>query len=118
MYVAPDGADVGRATLVAGAVDVDRMTALAVVRVRVNRFKAKLTRKIKRRGSRILVSGRLVLPAVVERSLGCSGDVKVRLRRVKRTVDLTKRCKYSARLPARRGKPRVRFAGNSVIAPT
>jgi hypothetical protein len=59
-----------------------------------------------------------VLPDAVEPELGCTGDVTVRLRRVKRKVELNSRCLYSARLPKRRGKPRVSFGGNQVVEPT
>ena len=69
-------------------------------------------------GNRLRVSGRLKLPAGVEGALGCRGNVTVRLRRVKRTVALTRGCTYAARLPVRTGRPRVSFAGNSVIAPS
>ena len=88
------------------------------MRVRVNRFTATVTRKVRRSGRRVRVTGRLALPAAVERSLGCRGNVTVRVGRVRRTVSLTRRCTYVARLRARSGRTRVRFAGNSVIAPT
>ena len=114
----PTGADVGRATLLASAVDAGGLSSLAIVRVRVNRFAATVTRKVRRRGRRVRVSGRLALPAAVERALGCRGNVTVRVRRVRRTVSLTRRCTYVAQLRARSGRPRVRFAGNSVVAPT
>ena len=114
----PTGADVGRATLLASAVDAGGLSTLAIVRVRVNRFIGKLSRKVRRSGNRLRVSGRLKLPAGVEGALGCRGNVTVRLRRVKRTVALTRGCTYAARLPVRTGRPRVSFAGNSVIAPS
>ena len=110
---APTGADVGRATLLASAVDSEGRSTLGIVRVRVGRFKADLTAR--RRGRR--VSGRLVLPAAVERSLGCRGDVTVRRGRVRRTVALKRNCTYSVRLPRGRGTPRARFAGNAVVLP-
>ena len=114
----PTGADVGRATLLASAVDADGLATLAIVRVRVNRFRATVTRKVRRRGRTQRVTGRLVLPAAVERTLGCRGTVTLRGRRVRRTATLTRRCTYAARLPARAGRPRVSFAGNPVVAPT
>ena len=115
----PTGADVGRATLLASAVDSAGLSSLAIVRVRVNRFAAKLTKKAKRTGGRLRVTGRLVLPATVTRAQGCrSGKVTVRVRTARRTVPLTPRCTYSVRLKARTGRPRVRFGGNPVIAPT
>ena len=109
----PTGADVGRATLLASAVDSNNRSTLGIVRVRVARFEADLTRRV--RGRR--VSGRLVLPATVERGLGCKGKVTVRRKRVKRTVTLKRNCSYAVRLPQGRGKIRARFAGNLVIQP-
>lgn len=109
----PTGADVGRATLLASAVDTDGRSTLGIVRVRVSRFEADLT--LRRKGRR--VRGRLVLPAAVERSLGCRGDVTVRRKKVRRTVALKRNCTYTARLPRGRGKPRARFAGNPVVEP-
>jgi hypothetical protein len=115
----PTGADVGRATLLASAVDAAGLSTLGIVRVRVNRFAASLTTpKAKRSKRRLRVTGRLILPAVVTRAQGCTGNVTVRVRRVRRTVALTRRCTYAARLRVRTGRPRVSFAGNSVIAPT
>ncbi len=74
----PTGADVGRATLLASAVDSDNRSTLGIVRVTVARFEADLTRRV--RGRR--VTGRLVLPAAVERALGCKrrGDRATRPR--------------------------------------
>jgi hypothetical protein len=109
----PTGADVGRATLLASAVDADNRSSLASVRVRVARFEADLTRRVRGRQ----VSGRLVLPAAVERPLGCRGDVTVRRGKVRRTVALKRNCTYSVRLPRGGGTPRARFAGNSVVEP-
>jgi hypothetical protein len=114
----PTGADVGRATLLASAVDAGGLSTLAIVRVRVNRFSAPLTRKVRRQGRRTRVSGRLRLPAAVEPRLGCRGNVTVRIRRVRRTIALTRGCTYAAQLRVRTGRPRVSFAGNSVVAPT
>jgi hypothetical protein len=109
----PTGADVGRATLLASAVDSDNRSTLGIVRVRVARFTADLTRRV--RGRR--VTGRLVLPAAVERSLGCRGRVTVRRSRTSRKVALKRNCTYSARLPRGRGRVRARFAGNPVVEP-
>jgi hypothetical protein len=109
----PTGADVGRATLLASAVDADNRSSLASVRVRVARFKADL--KTSRRGRK--VSGRLVLPAAVERALGCRGEVTVRRGRVRRATALKRNCTYSLRLPRGSGRVRARFAGNSVVEP-
>jgi Big-like domain-containing protein len=114
----PTGADVGRATLLASAVDSGGLSSLAIVRVRVSRFAGRLTKTAKRSMGRLRVSGRLVLPAVVTRAQGCSGKVTVRVRKVKRTVALNPRCGYSVRLKVRTGRPRVSFGGNPVIAPT
>jgi hypothetical protein len=88
------------------------------VRVRVSRFAARLTQRQRHRRGVTRVSGRLVLPAVVTRAQGCSGTVRVRLRKARRAVALTRRCTYSARLPFRAGRAHVRFSGNPVIAPT
>lgn len=109
----PTGADVGRATLLASAVDADGRSTLGIVRVKVSRFEADLTAR--RKGRR--VSGRLRLPRAVERSLGCRGEVTVRRRKVRRTVKLKRNCTYTVRLPRGRGKPRARFAGNAVVEP-
>ena len=70
----PTGADVGRATLLASAVDSDNRSTLGIVRVSVARFRRDLTRRVRGRK----VTGRLVLPAAVERALGCRGEVTVR----------------------------------------
>jgi Bacterial Ig domain len=109
----PTGADVGRATLLASAVDSDNRSTLGIVRVRVARFDADLTRRVRRRR----VTGRLVLAAAVEKALGCRGEVTVRRGRATREVALERNCTYSARLPRGRGRVRARFAGNSVVEP-
>jgi Bacterial Ig domain len=109
----PTGADVGRATLLASAVDSDNRSTLGIVRVTVARFEADLTRRL--RGRR--VTGRLVLPAAVEKALGCRGEVTVRRGRTTRVVALKRNCTYGARLPRGRGRVRARFAGNSVVEP-
>lgn len=109
----PTGADVGRGTLLASAVDADNRSSLASVRVRVARFGAALTRRV--RGRR--VSGKLRLPAAVEPALGCHGEVTVRRGKVRRTVALKRNCTYAARLPRGAGRVRVRFGGNPVVAP-
>jgi Bacterial Ig domain len=114
----PTGADVGRATLLASAVDQAGLSTLGIVRVRVNRFAASLTQRQRHRKGITRVSGRLVLPAGVTRAQGCSGTVRVRLRKARRTAKVTRRCTYSAKLPFRPGRARVRFGGNSVLAPT
>jgi hypothetical protein len=109
----PTGADVGRATLLASAVDADRRSSLGSVRVRVARFEADL--RVKRRGRK--VTGRLVLPKAVEKALGCQGEVSVRRKKVRRTVKLKRNCTFSVRLPPGKGKPKARFSGNSVVEP-
>jgi hypothetical protein len=114
----PTGADVGRATLLASAVDAGGLSSLAIVRVRVSRFAATLTKKAKRRKGRTTITGKLVLPGVVTRAQGCSGKVTVKIKKARKTVPLTSRCAYTAVLRVRTGKPRVTFAGNPVIAPT
>jgi hypothetical protein len=114
----PTGADVGRATLLASAVDAGGLSSLAIVRVRVSRFAATLTKKATHRKRRTTVTGKLVLPRVVTRAQGCHGTVTVRVRHAKKTARLTGRCAYRAVLRVRTGRPRVSFAGNSVVAPT
>ena len=114
----PTGADVGRATLLASAVDSGGLSTLGIVRVRVRRFAASLTQRQRHRKGVTRVSGRLVLPAGVTRAQGCSGTVRIRLRKARRTATVTRRCTYSARLPFRPGRARVSFGGNSVLAPT
>jgi hypothetical protein len=114
----PTGADVGRATLLASAVDAGGLSSLAIVRVRVSRFAATLTKKAKHRKRRTTVTGKLVLPSVVTRAQGCSGKVTVKIKKARKTVPLTSRCAYTAVLRVRTGKPRVSFAGNPVIAPS
>ena len=99
----PTGADVGRATLLASAVDADRRSSLGSVRVRVARFEADLASK--RRGRK--VTGRLVLPQAVEKALGCQGEVTVRRKKVRRTVELKRNCTFSVRSrPARASRRR------------
>jgi hypothetical protein len=114
----PTGDDVGRATLLASAVDSAGLSALGIVRVRVSRFAATLTKKAKRSKRRLRVTGKLVLPGVVTRRQGCSGEVTVRVRKVTKRVPVTSSCRYFAVLKVRTGRPRVSFGGNSVIAPT
>lgn len=109
----PTGADVGRATLLASAVDADNRSSLASVRVRVARFKATLTRP-RVRGRR--VTGRLRLPAAVERALGCNGEITLRRGKVRRTAKLKRNCTYATRLPRGKGRVRARFGGNQVVA--
>jgi thrombospondin type 3 repeat protein/Big-like domain-containing protein len=108
----PTGADVGRATLLASAVDSDNRSTLGIVRVRVAKFEADLTRRV--RGRR--VTGRLVLPAAVEKALGCRGEVTVRRGRRTQTVALKRNCTYTARVGGR-GRVRARFAGNATVEP-
>ncbi len=110
----PTGADVGRATLLASAVDSDGRSTLGIVRVNVSRFTATLTRK--RSGRR--VTGKLRLPAAVEPALGCKGTVTVRRGKAKRTASLKPNCTYSVRLPKASGAVKARFGGNPVVAPT
>jgi hypothetical protein len=114
----PTGDDVGRATLLASAVDSAGLSTLGIVRVRVRRFEASLTQRQRHRKGVTRVSGRLVLPAGVTRAQGCEGTVRIRLRKARRTAAVTRRCTYSAKLPFRPGRARVRFSGNSVLAPT
>jgi hypothetical protein len=114
----PTGADVGRATLLASAVDSAGLSTLGIVRVRVSRFEASLTQRQRHRKGVTRVTGRLVLPAAVTRAQGCSGTVRVRLRKARRTATVTRRCTYSAKLPFRPGRARVSFGGNAVLAPT
>jgi hypothetical protein len=108
----PTGADVGRATLLASAVDSDGRSTLAIVRVKVARFEGDLTQRVKGRR----VTGRLVLPAAVEKGLGCRGEVTVRRGKRTKTVALKRNCTYSASV-GRRGKVRTRFGGNPVVEP-
>jgi len=110
----PTGVDVGRATLLASAVDSDGRSTLGIVRVNVSRFTATLTRK--RSGRR--VTGKLRLPAAVEPALGCRGEVTVRRGKVTRKAAITRTCTYSVRLPKGKGTVRARFGGNPVVAPT
>jgi hypothetical protein len=114
----PTGADVGRATLLASAVDSAGLSTLGIVRVRVSRFAAALTQRQRHRKGVTRVTGRLVLPEGVTRAQGCNGTVRVQLRKARRQVEVTRRCPYSARLPFRPGRAKVRFGGNSVHAPT
>jgi hypothetical protein len=79
----------------------------------VAKFEADLTRRVRRKR----VTGRLVLPAAVEKALGCRGQVTVRRGRRTRKVALKRNCTYSARLPRGSGRVRARFAGNSVLEP-
>ena len=114
----PTGADVGRATLLASAVDSAGLSTLGIVRVQVNRFATSLTQRQRHKRGITRVTGRLVLPAGVTRAQGCNGTVKVRLRKARRTATVTRRCTYSAKLPFRPGRARVSFGGNAVLAPT
>jgi hypothetical protein len=114
----PTGDDVGRATLLASAVDSAGLSTLGIVRVRVRRFETSLTQRQRHRKRVTRVSGRVVLPAGVTRAQGCEGTVRIRLRKARRTAEVTRRCTYSAKLPFRPGRARVRFSGNSVLAPT
>ena len=113
----PTGADVGRATLLASAVDSGGLSSLAIVRVTVKRFAARLTKRTRHRHRRTTVTGRLALPSAVTRAQGCHGTVTVRVRKTRKTASVTSRCTYKAVLKVRTGKPRVTFGGNPVIAP-
>lgn len=96
----PTGAAVGRATLLASAVDSDHRSTLGIVRVSVARLTADLTQRVRDRR----VSGRLVLPAAVETALGCRGQVTVRRGRTTRRVAPKRNGTYTARLPRGRGR--------------
>ena len=109
----PTGADVGRATLLASAVDSDNRSTLGIVRVTVARFEADLTRRV--RGRR--VTGRLVLPGGGRAGARLPGRGDGAARPETRTVALKRNCSYAVRLPRGRGKVRARFAGNPVVEP-
>ena len=129
------GADVGRSTLVAVAVDTADQTATAVRAVRVARFaptlSAEMTRARDRRAPyRFTTRGRLRRPEGIDAAQGCRGVVVVRVKRGSLTVStrrarVTRACAFSStvtfRSRRRLGDGRLRFLtrfrGNAVLAP-
>jgi hypothetical protein len=122
----PRGEDVGHDTLAATAIDGGQQAATAVREVTVSRFKAtglSLSRRAsKAHPARLRVRGTLRLPAALTKALGCRGKVKVRARvgrrvAASRTVNLTKSCRYSARMRVGNSAARLQasFAGNDFV---
>jgi RTX calcium-binding nonapeptide repeat (4 copies)/Bacterial Ig domain len=101
----PRGADVGRDTLIAMAVDSTGQTTTAIREVTVRRFTPHLT--LRANGS-----GRLMLPHGVTRAQGCHGTVTVSSRFATRSAHLSRHCRFAAGLA---GATRVRFAGNRIF---
>jgi hypothetical protein len=118
----PRGADVGRNTLAAVAIDALGQTASGVRAVLVNRFTAsKLSLSAARAGGSISATGKLSLPAAA-RALGCSGTVTVTAKAgsrtlATRTAKVSRGCSYKVKLKAT-GKLKLTaaFAGNDAVA--
>jgi hypothetical protein len=127
----PRGADVGRDTLLAVAIDGANQTTTAVRAITVRRFSSSglsLSLKPSRDRHRpysFRASGRLSRPTAVTTAEGCSGKVTLSAKRGKKTVytrhaSLSHSCSYHVTLHPgkRKGKLRLsaRFGGNEVIA--
>ncbi len=90
---------------------------------RASRFRPRLLVRTARRGSTLSVRGRLRLPRGLIKSRACPGGrVDVRIRRDGRTVArrrarVGRTCRFSARLPNRRGRVVVHFRGTPILAP-
>jgi Ca2+-binding RTX toxin-like protein len=133
---APRGADVGRDTLIARAVDSADQATSVVQAVTVGRFAPKaFTLKLspsrdRKAPYKFNLSGKLTLPDVVSRSQGCNGgQVSISVKAGSKTVatrraTLSRVCEYRLRVtfnhrPSRktsRLKFSARFAGNDVMS--
>ena len=124
----PTGADVGRNTLIALAVDTAGQTVSAVRPIILTTFTARsVTLKVSpardRRAPYVFTaSGTIRRPAGVSASQGCRGTVRVDVRKggrtVRRTAKVERTCTYSVRIRvASRGRAtfKARFSGNSVL---
>jgi Ca2+-binding RTX toxin-like protein len=129
------GADVGRDTLIARAIDTADQSASAVQAVTVGRFGARsLTLKLSPSRDThapytFNASGKLTLPAPVARTQGCNnGDVTITVKAGSKTVttrhaSLSRNCEYKLKIkfahrPATRLKFTARFTGNDVMQAT
>jgi Ca2+-binding RTX toxin-like protein len=131
---APRGADVGRDTLVARAVDTGDQSTSAIQAVTVDRFGARslsLTlspSRDRKAPYRFFASGKLTLPAPVSRTQGCGdGQVTITIKAGKKTVGtrripISRVCEYKLRIsfphrPASTSTLRftARFSGNDVL---
>lgn len=132
----PRAEDVNRNTLTAVAVDTSEQAAFATRTVVVPRFTAtRLTastrpRRDRRRPFRFTTSGRLALPAGVNRALACNGTVSIQVKTAGTTIStrrtrLSRTCSFRSRvifrvprrLVRRRLQVTARFTGNSVVKP-
>ena len=134
-YVAT-GADVGRNTLVAQAIDTANQAGTAVRVVRADRFLPRIRGAVRpsrdrRAPYRYRVTGGITLPATVTRAQGCrEGFVAVQVKRGSRTVSnrrvrIRRTCGFSSTVSFRNrrrlGNGRlnltVRWLGNDVLKP-
>ncbi|HET7427204.1 MAG TPA: hypothetical protein VFJ50_09190, partial [Gemmatimonadales bacterium] len=107
------GADVGRNTLIAVAIDGADQRATATRVVTVQRFAPKLSLAVKARGHKVTASGTL------SDAGSCSGRVRISGGGVTTRAKVRSNCTYRATLRlARTGKVRVsaRFEGNRSTA--
>ena len=126
----PRDQDIGRNTLAVMAVDTSEQTATAFRPVSVPLFTprslgAKTTKRDRKAPFAFTTSGSLALPPGVSRGSGCNGRVTVQIKSgrksvSKRTVRLSRRCRYRSSVRFRRlraGKLSVtaRFGGNRVL---
>ena len=125
----PTGADVGRNTLIAVAVDTAGQTASAVRPIVLGKFTARsVTLSVKPARDRrapyaFTAAGTIRRPAGVSGSQGCRGTVRVQVTKggrsiARRTVRVKRNCTYSVRIRVRsRGSAtfRATFSGNSVL---
>jgi Ca2+-binding RTX toxin-like protein len=129
---APRGADVGRDTLVARAVDTADQSTSAVQAVTVDRFSARsLSLKLspsrdRKAPYRFNASGKLTLPTPVSRTQGCGdGQITITVKAGKKTVatrrtSISRVCEYKLRItfphrPASTLRFTARFSGNDVM---
>lgn len=113
----PTGADPGRNTLQAIAIDSSGQTTSVTRLIRVGRFTPRrLTLHTARRAGRVRVSGTLLLPAGVTRAQGCSsGSVTVRVGSRRTTAPLRRDCSWRTSVAAR-GRVTATFTANKVLA--
>lgn len=131
----PTGADSGKLTLAAIAIDGAQQTATALKPVRIGRFTPGLSEKISpskdtKAPFRFRVTGTVGLPAGMTKAEGCSaGKVSVQVKAGSKTistrrVEITSNCTYSSTVSfnsrkrfgrAKSLKFTSRFTGNSVL---
>lgn len=133
--VVPTGAETGKQTLRVVLTDKDGVTAETSREVKVARFAAKLSQKVKSgkvKGGKVkkTITGTLTLPKGVTKAQACkSGSVTVVVKSKSKTlvntqVKLSKSCAFSKSLTIKKAKKKTtftataKFAGNAVLLST